>query len=52
MSYKNLKLRVSGLGNKIYAGTMNSKDPRVMYDSKKDVTDEAIRAVFQHDERT
>ncbi len=48
MSYKNLKLRVSGLGNKIYAGTMSSKDPRVMNDSKKDVTDEAVRAVFQH----
>ncbi|WP_019243668.1 MULTISPECIES: DUF7446 family protein [Bacillus] len=45
---KNLVLRVSGLGNKIYAGTINKKNPSIMNDSRKDVTDEAIKAVFQH----
>lgn len=45
---KNLVLRVSGLGNRIYAGTISKSDPRIMTDNRKDVTDEAIKAVFQH----
>ncbi|MGI0010748.1 MAG: DUF7446 family protein [Nitrosopumilaceae archaeon] len=48
MSIKDLVLRVSGLGNRIYAGTISKKDLRIMNDSRKDVTDEAIKAVFQH----
>lgn len=46
MSYKNLSLRVSGLGNRIYAGTI--VDHNIIGDDKVDVTDEAIKAVFQH----
>jgi hypothetical protein len=45
---RNIVLRVSGIGNRIYAGTISKKNPRIMNDSKKDVTDEAIKAVFQH----
>jgi hypothetical protein len=45
---KNIVLRVSGIANRIYAGTISKKDPRIMNDSKVDVTDEAIKVVFQH----
>lgn len=48
MSFKNMVLRVSGIGNRIYAGTINKKDTRIMNDSRVDVTDAAIKAVFQH----
>jgi hypothetical protein len=45
---RNIVLRVSGIANRIYAGTISKKNPNIMNDSKKDVTDEAIKAVFQH----
>lgn len=45
---RNIVLRCSALGNRIYAGTVSKRDPNVMNDSKVDVTDEAIKAVFQH----
>lgn len=45
---KNVVLRVSGLGNRIYAGTISKRNPNIMNDSRTDVTDEAIKAVFQH----
>jgi hypothetical protein len=45
---RNLVIRVSDIANRIYAGTISSKNPHIMNDSKKDVTDEAIKAVFQH----
>lgn len=45
---RKIVLRTSALGNRIYAGTLSKKNPNVMNDSKVDVTDEAISAVFQH----
>ena len=45
---KKIVLRCSAFGNKIYAGTLSKKDPNIMNDSKVDVTDEAIKVVFQH----
>jgi hypothetical protein len=49
MSIKNATLMVSAGGNRIYLGTMKKNIPfPVMNESRKDVTDEAIKAVFQH----
>jgi hypothetical protein len=49
MSIKNATLMVSALCNRIYLGTMKKNSPfPVMNESRKDVTDEAIKAVFQH----
>jgi hypothetical protein len=45
---RNIVLRTSFMGNRIYAGTLSKKNPNVMNDSKVDVTDEAIQSVFQH----
>lgn len=45
---RKIVLRTSMIGNRIYAGTVKKSDPRMLNDSKVDVTDEAIKAVFQH----
>lgn len=45
---RKIVLRTSALGNRIYAGTLSKNNPNVMNDSKVDVTDDAIRAVFEH----
>lgn len=40
-------LRVSALSNRIYLGKLDKKHPGSLADKKRDVTDEAVLAVFQ-----
>lgn len=43
----NYVLRTSFLGNRIYLGTLSKSSPGSLNNNKRDMTDEAVKAVFQ-----